>query len=141
VPARSRRAGTRWHGLDRNCKRVRACGARQRWTGAQAQERGLVDTLGSDGDALWSAATRAKLGAGYRGAYIERDSSRFERAQERFGTTAAQAVKIEVKLGLLPAGLPAGAVANVTRELNWLSEMGEGRKPYAAITHCLCEMP
>jgi protease-4 len=111
------------------------------WTGAQAQERGLVDTLGSYGDALKSAATRAKLGAGYRVAYIERDSSRFERALELFGATAAQAVKIEVKLGLLPAGLPAGAVANVTRELSWLSEMGEGRKPYAAITHCLCEMP
>jgi protease-4 len=44
----------------------------------QAQERGLVDTIGSYGDALKSAAKRAKLKDDYRVAYIERDESAFE---------------------------------------------------------------
>lgn len=111
------------------------------WTGAQAKERGLVDTIGSYGDALKSAARRAKLGDDPRISYIERDSSRIERFLEMFGATAAQSLNIEVKLGLLPSGLPAGAVADVTRELGWLSELTDGRKPYAAVTHCMCSVP
>ena len=49
------------------------------WTGSQAKERGLVDTVGGYTDALTSAAKRAKLGADYRVAYIERDTSPAER--------------------------------------------------------------
>jgi protease-4 len=41
----------------------------------------------------------------------------------------------------MPSGLPAAAVADVTRELGWLSELTDGRKPYAAVTHCLCSLP
>ena len=36
------------------------------WTGVQAKERGLIDTIGSYGDALRSAARLAKLGDDYR---------------------------------------------------------------------------
>ncbi|MDB5948631.1 MAG: sppA [Massilia sp.] len=111
------------------------------WTGAQAKERGLVDRLGSYRDALASAATRAKLPAGYRVAYIERDNSRFEQLLGMFGVSSAQALTVQVKLGLMPSGLPAAAVADVTRELGWLSELTDGRKPYAAVTHCLCSLP
>ena len=111
------------------------------WTGAQAKERGLVDRLGSYRDALDSAATRAKLPKGYRVAYIERDNSRLEHVLDMFGVSAAQALTFQVRLGLLPSGLPAGAVADVTRDLGWLSELSAGRTPYAAITHCLCAMP
>ncbi|WP_229425135.1 MULTISPECIES: hypothetical protein [unclassified Massilia] len=50
-----------------------------------------------------------------------------------------------MKLGLLPDGLPnalpAGAAAHVARDLGWLSELADGKKPFAAVTHCLCEMP
>jgi protease-4 len=111
------------------------------WTGVQAKERGLVDRLGSYRDALASAATRAKLAPGYRVAYIEREGTAFERVLGLFGASAAQAFTIQVKLGLLPSGLPAGAMAEVTRELGWLSELTDGRKPFAAITHCMCTMP
>ena len=111
------------------------------WTGAQAKERGLVDRLGSYRDALASAATRAKLPAGYRVAYIERDNSRFEQLLGMFGVSSTQALTLQVKLGLMPSGLPAAAVADVTRELGWLSELTDGRKPYAAVTHCMCSMP
>jgi len=111
------------------------------WTGQQAQERGLVDTLGSYGDAIKSAAKRAKLGGDYRVAYIEQDSSRFERVLQMFGVSAAQAVNIEVKLGLAPVGFPSGALAGAARDMAWLADLTEGRKPFSAITHCLCVTP
>jgi protease-4 len=111
------------------------------WTGAQAKERGLVDRLGSYRDALASAAARAKLPAGYRVAYIEREGSRIERLLGMLGVSNTQALSLQVKLGLMPSGLPAAAVADVTRELGWLSELTDGRKPYAAVTHCMCSMP
>jgi protease-4 len=109
------------------------------WTGAQAKERGLVDTLGSYQDALKSAATRAHLGGDYRVAYIERPSSAFERLFERLGMSEAMAINVQVKLGLLPEGLPAGAAAGVAKDLGWLSEVADKRSPFAAVAHCLCE--
>jgi protease-4 len=109
------------------------------WTGAQAQERGLVDTLGGYQDALRSAASRAKLTGDYRIAYIERDTSRFERLLGFFGVSSQTALSIEVKLGL--SALPAGAAAGVVKDMNWLSELAETRKPFAAMTHCLCAIP
>ena len=121
--------------------KIDAVGQGRVWTGAQAQERGLVDTLGSYRDALNAAARRAKLGEDYRVVYIEREITSVERLLGRFGATAAQSLNIEVKLGLLPAGLPAGAAADVGKELGWLSELADGRKPYAAVTHCMCMMP
>jgi protease-4 len=111
------------------------------WTGLQAQERGLVDTIGSYGDALRSAARRAKLGDDFRIAYIERDESPFERALEMFGASSAQAINIQVKLGLLEASLPNSAVAEAGKDLAWLNELTDRRKPFQAITHCMCGTP
>ena len=111
------------------------------WTGLQAQERGLVDTIGSYGDALRSAAKRAHLPDGYRVAYIERDDTPFERALEIFGASSAQAINIQVKLGLMEATLPNSAVAEAGKELAWLSDLSSGRKPFQAITHCMCGTP
>jgi protease-4 len=122
-------------------EKIDAVGQGRVWTGAQAKDRGLVDRLGSFGDALTSAAKRAKLPAGYRVAYVERDASPFEHVLEAFGASAAQALTIQVKLGVLPAGLPSGAVTEVTRELGWLSELSDGNKPFSVITHCLCTPP
>jgi protease-4 len=51
----------------------------------------------------------------------------------------AMAINIQVKLGLLSDGLPAGAAAGVAKELGWLSEVADKRAPFAAVTHCLCE--
>jgi protease-4 len=111
------------------------------WTGLQAQERGLVDTIGSYGDALRSAAKRAKLGDDYRVAYIERDETAFERALLMFGASASQSINIQVKLGMLDVALPQGAIADASKELAWLSDLSSGRKPFQAITHCMCGTP
>ena len=119
------------------------------WTGAQAKERGLVDTLGSYGDALASAAKRAKL-TGYRTVYIEREISKFERVLGMVGGTAAQAVgqsvanavSAKLNLGVTAAtGLPPGAANGVVQDMAWLADIKASRKPFTVITHCLCEVP
>jgi protease-4 len=116
------------------------------WTGAQAKERGLVDRIGSYGDALRSAAQRAKLGDDFRIAYAQQPSSLAERLLERIGLSDAQALTVQVKLGLLPdpvaaAALSTGMASGITRDLGWLSQVAERRQPFAAVTHCLCEAP
>ena len=115
------------------------------WTGAQAKERGLVDTLGSYGDALKSAAKRANLGD-YRVVYIERETSKIDRVIDMIGGSAAQAVAkavaTQLKLGVTAStGLPPSAATGIANDLGWLSELTASRKPFTAITHCLCESP
>lgn len=116
------------------------------WTGAQAKERGLVDRLGSYGDALRSAAKRAHLGDDFRVTYAEQPESLAERLLERMGMSNAQIVNVQVKLGLLPADLGAavlggGALTPVGKDLGWLADVAERRQPFAAVTHCLCTVP
>jgi protease-4 len=119
------------------------------WTGTQAKERGLVDRLGSYGDALRSAAKLAGLGDDFRIAYAERPSTFAERLLERLGLSETQALTVQVKLGLLPGvdatlpvdALTGGAMQGVARDLGWLSQVSQRRAPFAAVTHCLCEAP
>lgn len=122
-------------------EKIDAVGQGRVWTGVQAKERGLVDRLGSYQDALKAAAARAKLPADYRVAYVERESSRFERILNMFGASATQAMTIQLKLGMLPTGLPASSVKEVAKDMAWLSELNSGKEPFAAVTHCLCTMP
>ncbi|MTV39699.1 signal peptide peptidase SppA [Duganella radicis] len=120
------------------------------WTGAQAKDRGLVDRLGSYGDALKSAAARAKLPADYRVVYVEREISKFDRLIEMAGggtaqaavQSIAQAVTSQLKLGAAAtAGLPPSAAAGIANDFGWLSDVTAQKKPFTAITHCLCESP
>lgn len=127
-------------------EKIDAVGQGRVWTGGQAKERGLVDRLGSYNDALQSAAKRAHLDADFRVAYTEREETLFARLLERMGLSDAQALTVQVKLGLLPAdlaldALPAGAAAGVAKDLGWLSQVASRRQPFAAVTHCLCEIP
>lgn len=126
--------------------KIDAVGQGRVWTGAQAKERGLVDRLGSYGDALRSAAKRANLGDDFRVAYAQPPASLAERVLENLGLSNVQALNVQVKLGLLPdpvtaAALSTGAAAGITRDLGWLSQVAERREPFAAVTHCLCEAP
>jgi protease-4 len=125
--------------------KIDAVGQGRVWTGAQAQERGLVDTLGGYKDALKSAARRAKLSGEPRVVYIEREVSRFDKVLEFFGGSAAKAVAKaygeQTRAALLPAAVPAGVAAEVVRDLSWLNDMTAQRKPFMALTHCLCSSP
>jgi protease-4 len=135
------------------------------WTGLQAKERGLVDTLGGLNAAIRSAALRAKLGegegvggsadtaasaaasgaaakaAGYRIVYIDREPGRFERLIEAFGGATARVLAEHFELQLVPLGLPERVTGSVRKDLGWLVELIDGRKPFAAVTHCLCGAP
>ena len=111
------------------------------WTGLQAQERGLVDTIGSYGDALRSAAKRAKLGNDYRVAYLERDATGIDRFLQMFGASASTAITIQVKLGLLPSLAANPALEQASKELLWLSDLNVARNPFQTITHCMCTNP
>ncbi|OYO30034.1 signal peptide peptidase SppA [Janthinobacterium sp. PC23-8] len=113
------------------------------WTGLQAKERNLVDRIGSYRDALASAAKRANLGADYRVAYIERETSTFDRVIGMFGANAMASLGLgeHVKLGLAATGLPPAAALGIASDLGWLSGITSERKPFMALTHCLCTNP
>ena len=113
------------------------------WTGLQAKDRNLVDRIGSYRDALASAAKRANLGADYRVAYIERETSTFDRVIGMFGAKAMASLGLgeHVKLGLAATGLPPQAALGIANDLSWLSGITSERKPFMALTHCLCTDP
>lgn len=111
------------------------------WTGQQAKERGLVDTIGSFGDAIKSAATRAKLKADYRITYIEREPSGIDRVLSTFGGATAKVINEQFKVALVPTGLPVGAAQDITKELGWLADLQKDKKGYSAIAHCFCTEP
>ncbi len=111
------------------------------WTGAQAKDRGLIDRLGSYGDALASAATRAKLAADYRVVYIEREPTRFERVLSAVSGDVAQTMSQALGIRLAPAAIPAKAAREMDRELGRLAALADSDKPYTALIHCLCGAP
>jgi protease-4 len=111
------------------------------WTGAQALERGLVDRLGSYGDALDSAATRAKLGKDYRVVYLERDQGRIARLVEMFNATLAGIVGDGLAQTLAGLGLPTTAAADLARDVGGLLDVAAAKRPFSAVVHCLCEAP
>ncbi len=112
------------------------------WSGMQAKERGLVDTLGSYGDALKSAAKRGKLDDdGFRVVYVEAEPSPLQRAREMFGDAALAAIGTRLDLQLVPAGVPSRAAQEVRHDLGWLAKFADEGNPFAAVVHCLCREP
>ncbi len=114
------------------------------WSGAQAKERGLVDTLGGYSDALKSAAKRGKLGddkgEGFRVAYIEAEPAPLQRVIEMFGG-AARMLAGRFDVQLVPAGVPAKAANEVQADVAWLAKVADEGKPFTAVVHCLCQAP
>ncbi len=111
------------------------------WTGVQAKERGLVDTLGQFGDALKSAARRAKLGDKPRVLYIEREPAALARFVAMLNARVGVAFGAEIDARMGGLGLPPALARNASRELGWVAEIAEHRKPFAAVVHCMCESP
>lgn len=110
------------------------------WTGAQALERGLVDRIGTFGDAIASAAKRAGLSGDYRVAYIERESSSVDKLLQFFGASASQALAVQVKLGLLDA-LPVDVADEVSADMAFLKQSVARGAPFSAVVHCMCTSP
>ncbi len=115
------------------------------WSGKDAQARGLVDRLGSYGDALATAAKLAKLPADVRVQYLEAEPGRLQRWLDMAGGaqvaselgSGMQALQgLMVATGLLPA-----VAQDLAADLGWLSDLTVARKPFAMAAHCLCEAP
>ncbi len=115
------------------------------WSGAQAKERGLVDSLGGYTEALKSAARRGKLGddkgEGFRVVYIESEPGLLRRVLEMFNSAAARILTEHFGLTLVPEGVPTKAAREMVRDVGWLTSFTEEGKPFAAIVHCLCQAP
>lgn len=111
------------------------------WTGQQAKELGLVDTIGSYGDAIKSAATRAKLTGDYRISYIEREPSKFDRILNMFGGSAAKILADQFHVALVPTGLPPAAANDILKELGWLADLNKSQTGYVTMAHCFCREP
>ncbi|HYM47059.1 MAG TPA: signal peptide peptidase SppA [Burkholderiaceae bacterium] len=104
------------------------------WTGAQAKERGLVDTLGGIDVAVKSAASRARLGETYWLDYIEPEPRGINRYLSLFFGRIAAAVRTELGLNAL-LGREGRAVK---RDLQLL--LGARENPLAAISYCFCDL-
>lgn len=111
------------------------------WTGAQAKERNLVDTVGSYSDALKSAANRAKLGSDFRVTYVEPELSKVDRIFDLLGSQTAKVLQQQFKVALVPTGVPPAAAMQMASELSWLADINKDGKGYTALTHCLCTNP
>jgi len=111
------------------------------WTGAQALERGLVDRLGSYGDALDAAASRAKLEKDYRVVYLERDVGRVARLVEMFNATLVRVVGDGLAQSFAGLGIPALAAGDLARDVGGLLDVAGVKRPFSAVVHCLCEAP
>jgi len=108
------------------------------WTGAMAKERGLVDRLGSYGDALRAAAARAKLGDDPRIEYVEPERGTIERVLGLFDQ--ARAHTLAAWIGGT-TGVPRNAAREAAHDLGWLADVAERRSPFGVVAHCLCAAP
>jgi protease IV len=108
------------------------------WTGAQAKERGLVDTLGGLEAALQAAARRAELGTTWRVQYIEREPRGLARILALlFGGASASWIDSLQRLGLLQT-LAGSAPADVRRSVEMIARAREN--PLAAFSYCFCDL-
>jgi protease-4 len=121
---------------------IDAVGQGRVWTGEQAKARGLVDTLGGFGDALKSAATRAKLGADYRVSYIEPEPGKIARLLEVVGGGVSARIAAEFDARLPGVPVPHAVSREWQHDLGWLNGLNaDSRKPFTAVVHCLCSAP
>jgi protease-4 len=108
------------------------------WTGAQAKERGLVDTIGLLDTAIASAARRAGLGDKPRVVYIEREPGRFARLVGLLNAQVAGLLGAEIDARIGELGLPPALARGTLHDFAWLADIVDRRKPFTAVVHCLC---
>ena len=113
------------------------------WSGKDAQARGLVDRLGSFADATASAARLARLDAKARVEYLEVAPGRLQRWLARLGLASVDAAAEPrgLQAALIGIGLLPSVAQSMAQDLDWLAELSERRKPFAAAAHCLCGAP
>ncbi|OAB60783.1 hypothetical protein AY599_03525 [Leptolyngbya valderiana BDU 20041] len=109
------------------------------WTGAQAQERGLVDQLGTLEDAIASAARMASLEDDYEVTYVEQQMEpwqAFLTGMSAKGLSLAGAEFAPPAARVLPQELRNSLIEDLALLYN---HAGDGR--LAVMAHCLCDAP
>jgi len=133
------------HARNTTPEKIDEVGQGRVWSGAQAKERGLVDSLGGYTEALKSAAKLGKLGddkgVGFRVAYIEGEPGLLRRVLEMFSGSAARFLGERFDLALVPAGVPTKVAQEMVQDAGWLTKLAGDGKPFAAVVHCLCRAP
>lgn len=108
------------------------------WTGAQAHERGLVDTLGTLDDAIAAAVKRASIGAQYKVRYMEKELSPFETMIVNASRSQLAAWVRETGLSAPAALLPASARNELEGAIRLLQQTRSAGKPFTVLAHCQC---
>lgn len=107
------------------------------WTGAQAKERGLVDTLGSLQDAIDAAAKRADLDKpDVR--YVERPSSAFERFMGSFAQSRLSGL-LQENGWTAPLAWLSKPTAKDLQRLQGLLQSERHGLPVNLQAHCECD--
>ncbi len=110
------------------------------WSGSQAQQRGLIDQLGTLDQAVASAARIAGLGEDYQVRYVEPELKPWQQFLTRMGARAITSAGFEPRPGMLDA-LPAELRAGLVRDVMKLYQSTEGSGRPGVIAHCLCDVP
>jgi len=115
------------------------------WTGQQAQERGLVDQLGTLEQAVSSAARQAGLGDEYGKIYVQAELSGFEQFVAQFSAKAMRFAGLErfvaaSHMGPLLQFMPQTYLWRLMSELHLIDQATEAG-PRGVMAHCLCEAP
>jgi protease IV len=120
--------------------KIDAVGQGRVWTGAQAKERGLIDSLGGLREAVRSAATRGKLSEDARVIYVEGEVSTVERIMKSLGAEVAGWQQKLLGAVAVGAGIAPPVANAVQAELQWVTEMMSQRGPlnYHVMAHCFC---
>lgn len=106
------------------------------WSGAQAAERGLVDTMGGLQDAVAAAAERAELGDDYAVRYIETAPSTFEQFLLDFGQTRVmRALAVRLDGGMLLDGRSRAELEPLLKLLD--PKTGPS---FRTVLHCFCRL-
>lgn len=115
-----------------------AVGRGRVWSGAQALELGLVDTLGGLRDAVAEAARLAELEEGaFALNYVERERSPFEQFLASLGRNAT-AQAIAQRVGLPEAWVQQPMLRRLVEDLELIAPASSGL-PVRVMAHCLCE--
>lgn len=110
------------------------------WSGAQAQQRGLVDQLGTLNQAIVSAARIAGVGEEYQVRYVEPELKPWQQFLTQLGAQAITAAGFEPRSGMLDL-LPGEVRASLVRDVRRLYQATEGSGRPGVIAHCLCDVP
>ena len=115
------------------------------WTGKQAQERGLIDQLGTLQQAVASAARQAGLGDEYQSVYVQPELSKFEQFMVQFSARAMHwagldRFSVSSRLNPLLQFIPQTYQWRLMSELHRIDQATEAGQR-GVMAHCLCEAP